>query len=169
MDIPKEQGLSHNYLSQLNKWTRKDTLFSGFTTEAIIYATYKSPSFIDTYQKEFLRVYGVEKQKKNLGEKSATSQNVSEFIVYAYTPIDECNDFDKRSSLWDIFVLDGDKKTSPIEIKKIETVLPEMESFYPYIKKNYGNCYSLKFKSLPQENGFKLVFVSTRGKIELIW
>lgn len=45
LDVAKDRGVSREYLDILNRWTKKETLYSQFETKVQISATLKSGAF----------------------------------------------------------------------------------------------------------------------------
>jgi hypothetical protein len=174
LDMAKEKGMSEGYLQALEKWTRSRILYSQFETKAHIGATLHSPEFNRAYLEEYARIYqltGDERKKREALQTAALSEFM-EFTVYAYVPNRAENDFDRRGSIWSIFLMnDQREKIMPVEVRRIEPVTPVDTEFFPYINPHYGLAYGLRF-SQPQHSGLgngplKLVFASVIGKIEL--
>jgi hypothetical protein len=95
-----------------------------------------------------------------------------EFIFYAYIPEKASNDFDKRGSIWKVFLVSekGDR-IDPVELRRIDPITPVITEFFPYINPHYGIAYRLRFLSLNHSVGdfrtLKLVFASVIGEVEL--
>jgi len=101
VEMAKDRGLSDEYRAALNTWTRAQTVHSQFETKVSIHSTLKSQAFSMAYLKEYERIYQLapeEKQKRERTQAGLTS-DFTEFLVYAYTPEKEANDFDKRNSV----------------------------------------------------------------------
>jgi hypothetical protein len=176
LDIVKDKGISNEYLDNLKKWTRSETVYSQFETKVHIGATYKSGDFNAAYRKEYARVYNLSAQEiKTREELSADlSSDLTEFFFYAYLPEKNNNDFDKYNSIWKVYLIDAQgNRFEPMEIRRIEKITPLIEEFYPYIQQYYGSCYTLKFPALSAEakaaGPFKLAFTGVLGRVELIW
>ncbi|MBN1662863.1 MAG: hypothetical protein JW943_04605 [Deltaproteobacteria bacterium] len=181
IDIAKDKGISTEYRDVLKKWTREKMVHSQFETRVHVSATYKSLDFQQGYQKEYTRIYSVNHQadNENRSQPAAFDPAYKEFFIYAYIPEKESNDFDRQRSIWKISLInEGGQISEPVEIRKVSKVNPIHETFYPYIKKYYGNCYYLKFRNHEadirqeanaQNKPFKLVFSSVLGRVELTW
>lgn len=170
-DIARDQGISEEYLSTLQKWTREQTGYSQLETKFHIAATYKSEAFNGALLQEQVRVLslGDEEKQKREATQSQWNKDFTEFFFYAYTDVRTANDFADRNSIWRVFLVDEKgQQTNPLEIRKVDKVTSMTESLFPYIKKYYGHCYNIKF---PRQSGspLKLVFSSALGKIELQW
>lgn len=170
-EIGRERGMSEEYLNALKTWTRNETAYSEFETKFYISSTYKSGTFNQAFVKERARLLMLSNAERSRREgiQSEVSAEFSEFFFYAYTAVRAANDFADRNSTWRVFLLDeAGRQIDPLELRKVEKVTPIMESFFPYIHKYYGSCYTVKFprQSSPR---LKLVFASHLGKMELLW
>jgi hypothetical protein len=173
LDIAGEKGMSEAYLHTLRHWTRSQIVYSQFETMARIEATLRSPEFNRSYHQEYSRIYqlGADERKKGEEMRAATASESTEFIFYAYIPNRAENDFDRRGSIWSIFLINGKgDKIAPTEVRRIDPVTPVVTEFFPYGNPYYGIFYRLRFSR--QETGLgdgplKLVFTSVIGKVEL--
>ena len=178
LDIARDKGTSKAYMDVLNRWTRKETLYSQFETNIQISATYKGNVFNKAYLDEYARMYNLtetEKEKRS-DLQAGFASDFREFLFYAYIPDKEANDFEKPNSIWKIFLLDEKgNRVEPLEIRKIEKITPVIEEFYPYINKYYGMFYSVKFPPVPggaaddTTGRMRLLFTGVLGKVELAW
>lgn len=180
-DMAKDRGHSDAYQAALDAWTRTKTVHSQFETRASITATLKSQAFNRAYLDEYGRIYRLTPAQRQQREEAQANLRAefTEFLVYAYTPDRDANDFDRRNSIWRVFIMDDQgHRIEPVEIRRIDPVASDMESFFPYIRKYYGNVYSLKFKPVSgMENDpgvssgkpFKLVMTSVLASVELDW
>lgn len=180
LELSKDKGISTGYLDVLNRWTRKETVYSQFETKVQISATYKSDDFNRAYGAEYARIYYLTDAEKKRREEmqSGFTRDFREIFFYAAMADKETNDFDRPNSIWTVFLIDSSgKRIYPVDIRRIEKITPLIEEFYPYINKYYGNCYSLKFPP-PAADGniganatrpMKVVFASVLGKAELSW
>jgi hypothetical protein len=173
-DIVRERGVSSEYLSVLDAWTRTKSLYSQFETRADLFATYKSPEFRRAYSKDYARLYDLtDEQRKTRREViDEMASDFDEFFIYAALPDRDANDFDKSGSIWKIYLFDDrGNRFEPMEVRKIAKVSSLVTSFYPYVNPYYGNCYSLKFPagSVPVGKPFRLLFTGVLGKVELPW
>ena len=180
LDAAKDKGISTGYIDVLNRWTRKETVYSQFETKVHISATYKSDDFNRAYGAEYARIYYLtDPEKKRMEDmQSGFTHESREFFFYAAMAKKDTNDFDRPDSIWTIFLIDEQgNQIKPLDLRRIERITPLMEEFYPYINKYYGNCYSLKFPLLAADGKnaanakrpMKVVFSSVLGKAELSW
>jgi hypothetical protein len=174
LDIAQENGISEKYLQVLQQWTRSQILYSQFETKAHISVTLRSPEFNGAYLQEYTRIYQLsdDERKKREEMQAAAASEFMEFIFYAYIPNRTENDFDRRGSIWSIFMINGKgEKIAPAEVRRIDPVTAVVTEFFPYVNPYYGIAYWLRF-SQPQKNDrgdgpMKLVFTSVSGKVEL--
>ena len=174
LDIAREKGMSVEYLTILKKWTRSQIIYSQFETQAHISATYQSPEFSRAYLDEYSRIYhlreGEGKRRDDI--QKGIDSDFAEFIFYAYIPEKVSNDFDRRGSIWTVFLVNekGDR-IDPVELMRIGPITPVLTEFFPYIHPYYGITYRLRFPSLNHSGGnfgtLKLVFASVLGEVEL--
>jgi hypothetical protein len=174
LGIAKEKGMSEEYLQVLKQWTRSQILYSQFETKAHIGVTLRSPEFNQAYLQEYARLYQLNAEERKTREElqAAALSEFTEFIFYAYIPNRVSNDFDRRESIWSIFLINGKgEKIAPAEVKRIDPVTPVVTEFFPYINPYYGMAYRLRF-SQEQKDGLgdgalKLIFAGVIGKVEL--
>jgi len=174
LEISRERGVSAEYLAAFERWSRSQIVYAQFETMAHIRATYRSPEFNRAYLKEYARIYHLSggDLEREEGIHAAAAAEFTEFTCYAYIPEKSSNDFDRRGSIWTIFLLDGSgNRTDPVDIKRMDPVTPVITEFFPYINPYYGNAYRLRFPPLtaPGRAGspLKLVFAGVIAKIEL--
>lgn len=172
LDIVKDKGMSEEYLHALAHWTRSKIIYSQFDTQAHISATLRSPEFNRAYHQEYARIYQFSGDERKNHEAMRAASEFTEFIFYAYIPERTENDFDRRGSIWSIFLVNGKgEKIMPVEVRRVDPVTPVVTGFFPYIKTYYGMSYWLRFPPLENIGGsdapLKLVFASVIGKVEL--
>jgi hypothetical protein len=172
LDIVKDKGMSEEYLQVLGRWTRSKIIYSQFDTQANIIATLRSPEFNRAYLQEYARIYQLSADELKNHEAMRAESEFTEFIFYAHIPERTENDFDRRGSIWSIFLLNGKgEKITPVEVRRVDPVTPLVTGFFTYIKPYYGICYWLRFPPLEKIGGgdgpLKLVFASVVGKVEM--
>jgi hypothetical protein len=172
LEITRDKGVSGEYLAVLNGWTRSQVIYSQFETQAHISATYQSPEFNLAYLDEYSRIYHLEEKERKKKEdiKKGSTADFIEFIFYASTPEKASNDFDRRGSLWTIFLVDGTGvRIAPWEVRRIDPVTPLITKFYPYVNPYHGVAYRLRFRPVnkTETDVLKLVIASVLGKAEL--
>jgi len=181
VDMARDKGHADEYLTALDTWTRTKTVHSQFETRVSIAATLKSRAFSTAYLNEHERIHQLTPEQRRQREETQANlrSDFTEFVFYAYTPEKDANDFDRRNSIWSVFILDDQgNRLEPVEIRLMDPITTVTESFFPYIRKYYGKFYSLKFKPLPGiDDGtggragkpFKLVMTSVVARVELEW
>ncbi len=173
LEISRDRGVSGEYLKALNRWSRSQIVYSQFETRAHIRATYRSPEFNRAYRKEYANIYPAGAgDREGKGEIPAAAADFTEFTCYAYIPEKSSNDFDRRGSIWSVFLIDGGgERIDPVEIKRIEPVTPVITEFFPYINPYYGYSYRLRFPPLNgsgyADGPLRLVFASVIARVEL--
>lgn len=172
LEITREKGMSGEYTAVLNEWTRSRVIYSQFETQAHISATYQSPEFNRAYHEEYSRIYhleGEERKKREDTLRRATA-DITEFVFYAAIPEKSSNDFDRRGSIWTIFLINGKgKRIDPREVRKIEPITPVITKFFPYVNPYYGRAYRLRFPPVQkaEADSLTLVITGVLGKAEL--
>jgi len=174
VQMAEDQGLSPEYLSALNAWTREKTVYSQFETRFHVTATLKSAEFREAYAREYARSHDLDPEAVREREEAAESvaKEFLEVVLYAYTPEKEDNDFERARSIWTVFLVDAKgKKTAPIEIRRIERITATTQAFFPYIGRYHGVFYSVKFPPRSPEASVRLTLIvtSVRGRAELNW
>ncbi len=168
------QDLSPEYQTALNAWTREKTVYSQFETRLHVTATLKSDEFRKAYAREYGRRHDLDPDVVREREEAAgnVAQDFLEVAMYAYTPEREDNDFERARSIWTVFLVDAKgKKTTPLEIRRVDPITAATLAFYPYIGRYHGVFYSLKFPPRSPEASarLKLILTSVRGRAELDW
>ena len=174
LDVMRDKGLSDEYQAVLAQWTRSRTIYSEFETKAIITATYESPAFASAYLKEYSRIYHLrdeEVKKRDEITREGTSENRG-FVFYAYIPEKKSNDFDKRGSLWTVFLVnEKGERVDPVDLRRIEPLSPMITEFFPYVNPHYGIAYRVRFPVThptgPDWRKMKLFFAGIIGEVRL--
>ena len=176
LEIAEGDTISDEYLSALNRWTRQKTVYSEFETRARIVATYKSGEFMDAFRDEYSRIYHLPQGDERIGKNilGHDENGFEAFLFYAYVPNGYANDFARKNSIWDTFLLsENDERFYPDEIREVKAINPIIKKFFPYVNSYYGKFYSVKFSRLGKGIGefqrLKLVFASVLGRVELKW
>lgn len=172
LEIPRDRGVSGEYRAALEQWSRSRIVYSQFETMAHIRATYRCQEFNRAYLQEYARIYRLseDERKKREEIQTASTADFTEFIFYAYIPEKSSNDFDRRGSIWTIFLIDtSGARIDPVEVKRIEPVTAVTTEFFPYVNPHHGNSYRLRFPPLtkPGQGPLRLVFASVIATVEL--
>ncbi len=179
VDIAREQGLSKEYARVLNLWTRSETVYSQFETRIHVTATYRSQEFARAYIKEYERIYLSSGEGQRYPSLTEPDPGNREFILYACTPEKDSNDFDKRDSIWKVYLLDErGNRIEPVDVRRIRKNTSVIESFFPYVNPYYGVAYTIRFPvsqhvgeagGASPEKPLKLMITGVLGKVELAW
>ena len=170
-----------DYFVTLNKWTKSKKVYDNLETKLYVYATYKSWGLREAYVDEYARRYMLDDSQKAsiLKSEKELDERINEFFLSVYTPELKWNDFDKKDSIWSIYLEDekGDR-VLPIEITRVEENNPLVREFFPHMDLwSYG--YTVKFpKYLPMgqepfpsttSKSIKLTITGAVGKSQLEW
>ncbi|MBI5810639.1 MAG: hypothetical protein HZB21_05580 [Deltaproteobacteria bacterium] len=151
--------------------------------EARLYisATYKDLSFRGAYVERYSGSYQLDPDyaKVLMERESIEAGQYNEFFFSAYTPEERWNDFDRKDSVWHMYLEDDTGvRLIPISIKRIDTGDPLIREFFPYLDL-WGRGYVVKFPKygasgtgpMPgKETKFmKLVVTGILGRGELEW
>lgn len=176
-----QEAVRPEYSEELEDWTRTVKVFEGFETRLYFSATYKSPSFRESYIDRYVESYGLgESYRSALIEREAEQgDRYNEFFFTAYTPVDEWNDFDKKDSIWRLYLEDDTgARLAPVSITKLDSSDPVLRAFFPYFDL-WSSAYSVKFPKYseagtapipgPDTGSIKLIATGIIGKGELVW
>lgn len=172
--LSDRQYISGDYRTALEKWTRKGSLYKGLKTELVLSSVYKADEFRKAYAHEYGRVYSLTgRQGENMLQKEIQeARKYDEFLVAVDAAEEQWDDFSKRDSLWNVFLLrDGKLREKPLEVRKLKEKRIFYESFFPFISP-WSSVYSFRFKR-PDSPGnsevLELVFTGLPGTIRLTW
>ena len=170
LEIAREKGMSGEYLAVLNEWTRSQVIYSQFETQAHLSATYQSPEFNRAYLDEYARIYQLQEKERKKQEDVRMTAEFTEFIFYASLPEKTSNDFDRRGSIWTVFLVNGKgERIDPWEVRRIDPVTPVITKFFPYVNPYHGMVYRLRFHPVrkTEATSLKLVVTGVLGTAEL--
>ena len=112
-----------------------------------IYAVYKSETFRRAYIDEYASRYALSDELREvlLKLELESGEKYNEFLISAYTPVDEWNDFDDREPTWRMYLSDkSGARLEPVEIKRLDAKDPLYREFYPFID-YWSYVYSVRF------------------------
>ena len=169
------------YKAALTDWSREARIYRGLGVELIATATFKSSKFRDAYSNEYARAYkltGSEKTKLIKDQKKAALA-YNDFLLAAYVPDKKLNDFNKKDSVWKIYLTIGKGGLiTPLEIRKIKKVDAVTTHFFPYITP-WKSVYLVRFPATSPAAGkavidrdakyIKLIITSVLGSAEMVW
>jgi len=169
------------YRVALTQWTREARIYQGLDVKLIASATYKSPTFRQAYVTEYTRAYALtDALKTKLENDQYTAAGMfHEFIFAAYVPEKDWDDFNKRDSTWNLFIVtDSGKRVLPVEIRKIKKPDAVFKHFFPYVTP-WKSIYLVRFPwhvtgsrepvISEHADGTKLVITSVMGESQMVW
>ncbi len=168
------------YYSVLQRWTRSAKIFKDLEPRLYIYATFKSPAFRKAFIEEYAKRYrlGEDYKRLLLEREMDTAAKYNEFFVSAYTPTDTWNDFDKKDSIWRLYLEDENgARVVSVEIVRVDRNDPVFAEFFPYFDP-WSEGYIVRFPKYTEEGAeipapdagsIKLVVAGVLGGGELVW
>jgi hypothetical protein len=169
------------YKTVLMKWTNEACIYRGLDLELMTSATFKSPEFREAYANEYVRTYNLtsEEKEKLIKDQKQAFLIYNDFIMSAYVPDKKWNDFNKKDSIWKIYLNAGNEtKIKPLEIRKIKKIDAVLTHFFPYIN-TWESIYLVRFpvklqgtdKNKIDDTSSKIKFVITSvlGTTEMVW
>jgi len=169
------------YSAVAERWTREARIYRGFDVELIAQATFKAVPFRKAYAEEYARVYLLTDTARTRLEddQKAAAERYHDFILAAFVPEIKWNDFDKKDSVWKVYLTtDGQTLLEPLEIRRIRKVDAAISHFYPFVTP-WKVVYRLRFPgtysgtAVPvidtDEKSVSLVFTGVRGKATMQW
>lgn len=175
-----------DYRTVLTRWTRRALITRDFDTSLDVTATFKSHDFRWAYAVRYSAQYQLSTadQDKLLKQQLAELDAAHEFVVSATATRFEWVDFEKKSSVWRVRLLD-DRGTelAPLEIRKLRTPEAELEAFFPPSRRSqpvasFYTTYLIRFpRKLPDGTPVELEragkatlrFAGVLGTAELNW
>jgi len=170
-----------NYKAVVMKWTSEACIYRGLALELMSSVTFKSPEFREAYANEYARTYKLSREEKEkfIRDQKEASLIYNDFIMAAYVPDKKWNDFNKKDSIWKIYLNAGNgKKIKPLEIRKIKKINAELTHFFPYIN-TWQSIYLVRFPvKLPGTDkkiiddtwsNIKMVITGVLGTTEMVW
>ena len=169
------------YKKVFDKWTKNGRMHRGFDLELIASATFKSREFRAAYVDEYARVYKLSEsqKKKMIFDQDQAASDYNEFVIAAYVPREEENDFSKKESIWKIYLaVDEKDRALPVEIRKIYIKNAFLTYFFPCItpwKSVYIVRFPIKFPGTERNvidknfGNIKLGIAGVAGGVEFNW
>ena len=160
-----------SYSQIFDKFTQERQVHSEFEPVMTVYATYWSPRLQESFTHEMARQYQLteEAEKKIAEEQKAEDKDYFVFILSASTREPEWNDFEKKPSMWRIFLESPDGRIQ-VDLDRIEAVSYKDERAKYFYKNmsNFGKTYRARFlkKDLAAVNMIRLLVTGPRGSLE---
>jgi hypothetical protein len=169
------------YCQVLHQWTRSGRIYNQFDTELLLTATYRSLPFRRAYLRAYSRAYQLDEvgTQELLEEHKKDVGMYHEFLLAAFVPDAEWNDFAHPRSSWKLYLETGPGgRLAPVEIRRIPEVTPLISSFYPYVKP-WDSVYTVRFavgkpacpapSVRPVDRTVSLLVTNPRGAVRLTW
>ncbi len=136
-----------DYFALLDSWTRVEKVYDGIEPRLILKATYKNRLFRYAYIDRYVDDYKLGPRYKEAMRKKALELSLlyNEFVFAVHTPTESWNDFDKRNSIWKLYLEDNlGNRLTPISIDKLDAKDPLLREFFPYIGL-WSSIYIVRF------------------------
>ncbi|MDY7000892.1 MAG: hypothetical protein SVS15_03810 [Thermodesulfobacteriota bacterium] len=165
-------GLTGPYARLARQWTRKDAVYSGIDTEFTAVATLKSWAWREGFSRRHAKTHSLSAQEaaKFLEDQRRAHAGSSEIVLSLSSPKPEYARLKSKDPLWSVFVVQGEKKTYPMEIRPMEKDLwpaGRLQVFFPDFKP-WQKFYCLRFA--PFKSGpVTLVVSGPPGRVEFFW
>lgn len=167
------------YFKSLDRWSRGQKVYQGLEARLYMNATYKTADFRRAYIERYAADYGLgADHTKTLVEREAEqAEAFNEFFFTAFTPDQALNDFDRKDSVWQIYLEDAaGNRAKPLSVAAVDGSEPVMREFFPYFDL-WSKAYLLKFPRYadggaemdPEKGPVKLIVTGVMGKGELEW
>lgn len=170
---------SDDYFKSLEKWSRGQKIYQGLEARLYINATYKTADFRKAYMERYAASYelGPEHVKALSERETEQAEAFNEFFFTAYTPDGTLNDFERRESVWQLYIEDSaGNRARPISITAMDGSEPVIREFFPYFDL-WSKAYTVRFPKYadiggeisPEKGPVKLIITGVMGKGELEW
>lgn len=167
------------YYLALDRWSKGFKIYDGFDSTLYVNATYKSEEFRRAYIAKYSADYalGPERSQALLDREIEQHQAYNEFFFTAFTLEEGLNDFEKKDSVWQVYLDDGQgNRVRPISISRIENSESVIREYFPYYDL-WSKAYVARFpkytengQDIPGATGaMKLVVTGAMGRGELAW
>lgn len=143
-----------DYKANLDEWTREARIHRGLEVELILSATFKSKPFRRAYAHEYAAAYklNAEEKKDFIEDHVAAADMGYEFLLAAFVPQEDWDDFDDSDSMWRLrMVTAGEERIRPTEIRRIKEKDALLSHFFPYITP-WKSVYIVRFPPDALEN-----------------
>jgi len=170
-----------DYKSVLDKWSHEARIHHGLKVALIALATFKSVDFRHAYAEEYAQAYKLRGEEKNRLVKShmEAASHGHEFLLASFVPEKKWDDFDKRKSMWRLYLINDDQEhVEPVEVRKVKKQDPVITHFFPYITP-WKSIYTVRFPHKSPETNqpiikdstmiIKFMMTSVLGTAEMSW
>jgi hypothetical protein len=154
-DMRGLQDLDAEYEAELQKWTVAGSVHRSFDRILLLYATYLSPEFKQSFGSQYISVFGIDPDRVDSDlEVIATSVGRGhEFFIFMDTSKIEWNNLDEKESVWRMALWGAPDQLGvpPKSIQRFKGRGPNMKAFFPYLN-DFGRSYYVVFPK-NQANG----------------
>jgi len=169
------------YSKVLDTQTRSTKVYSGLDAVLFMTATYKTMEFREAYVDLYVKGYEVDTAYRAaiFEKESEDNDKYNEIFFAAYTTETRLNDFDRRDSVWRLYLDDNEgNRLTPVSVKKLDTTDPLLKKFFPYLDP-WSSAYIVRFPKYsvtgtvpipgPKTEYLKLVVTGVMGRGEIEW
>ncbi|MBI5468967.1 MAG: hypothetical protein HY891_07515 [Deltaproteobacteria bacterium] len=169
------------YSKVLDKETRSAKIYSGLDAILFMTATYKTMEFREAYVDLYVKGYEVDQTYREALLQRARDDNdkYNEIFFTAYTPETKWNDFDRRDSVWRLYLEDSEgNRLIPVSVTRVDAGDPLVKRFFPYFDP-WSSGYLVRFPKYsvtgtepipgPKTEFLKLVVTGILGRGEIEW
>jgi hypothetical protein len=172
---------TETYKSVCDEWSREARIHRGLEVELIVAATFKSQQFRRAYADEYAKAYRLSPERENqfVEDQLEAGARVHEFLIASFVPEEKWNDFDKATSMWQLYLVnDQNERVAPVEVRRVRREDAVTPHFFPYVTP-WKSVYTVRFpyKILTTDEPIieedtkeiKLVITSVLGTAEMDW
>jgi len=169
------------YSSVLDSQTRSTKIYSGLDTVLFITATYKTMEFREAYVELFVKGFEEDPAYRSALVSKQRDENdlYNEIFFAAYTSEPKFNDFERRDSVWKLYLDDNEgNRLTPVSVKKVDSADPLIRKLFPYLDP-WSSGYIVRFPKYsvtgtepipgPKTKFLKFVVTGLMGKGEMEW
>ncbi len=143
------------YARVVKQYTRSDRIYDTFKTQLMAWVTYRSEKFRRAYVARYSAAFGLTpaEQAKMLADQLAADRRYIVFVLAAFTSEPTANDFDRKKSIWRIWLEDASgRRLEPYEIRRVRKVDDKWYTYYPYLT-THMKVYVVRFKRIDPRTG----------------
>jgi len=169
------------FLTVSERWTREARIYRGFDVELIAAATFKTASFRKAWADEYERVFLLTESEKNklVKDQVNAAELFHDFLLAAFVPEKKWNNFDKKDSVWKIYLTTDDQRhLDAVEIRRVRKVDATISHFYPFVTP-WKFVYQVRFPRVypgtaepvisDHTTTVNLVLTGVQGTTEMQW
>lgn len=167
------------YHKTLDHWSGGLRIHDKLESRLYLNATYKSEEFRKAYIRKYSGSYalGPERSDALLARELDQAAKYNEVFFTAHTPDEMVNDFDRKDSVWQLYLEDGSgNRARPISISRVEGTEAFIREFFPYFDL-WSKAYLARFPKYSEEGTempgpdgtLKLIVTGVMGRGEVAW